>query len=159
MNRSIILFTAFLCLIVGSTLLVSCNKEDDDKRLEINDYGYISQITISDDVVRMYSDISATFEYPDGTTRNVKPIANEIIDRYVSKEYGNVLVSIEGNLRTDVVDGEKPYRIEFHHLCKCGAVVLFNDFESTLKGSVLNDKYPKLSSFSGTKHSFVFIKK
>lgn len=154
MKKSVILFTALLSVIVGSTLFVSCSNDDDDNRSETTEYGYIVQNMISDDVLRLYPDITATFEYQDGAKRNVKPVTNEIIDRYTSKKFGNVTVTFEGNLRADAVDDDKSYKLEFHQVCKSGYVVLYNDFALTMKGSILKEKYTKLSSINGISHTF-----
>lgn len=156
MKKSIFLFTVILFMIAGGTSLVACSNDDDLKKVQTTEYGYISQILISDDVLKLYSDVTATFTYPDNTIRTVMPVSNEIIDRYMSREFGNVVVKLEGNLRLDAVDESKSYKIGFHEMCKAGALVLFNDFEYTEKGSVLKEKHAKLSSFTNAKYTFEF---
>lgn len=159
MKKSFLFFAAIMGMIIGSTLFVSCGGDDDDDVTPgATSYVYTSEITLSNDIVNIYGDITAKFQYPDGVTKDVKVTSTKITERYESEKLGNVTVSLEGDLKTETVEDDKSYTIGISHIGKCNSSLDMMDLSSTKKGNILKDKYTKLSSIASAKHTYIFVK-
>lgn len=155
--KKILFFATMFIVALCATSLVSCGSNNDDEKPGTNSFVYTLQVTLTDDVAYLYSGITANITYPDGVTHQVKVTSPIITDRCESDVHGNVTIQIEGDLKADAIDDTKSYTVGISHLGKCNKSVDTSNFSSKKLGNVIREKYAKLSSLGGAKHTYTFV--
>lgn len=148
--KRIILFFSMAVAVIFSTVLTSCEKEENIQ------YNYVCNTILADDVLVIYKNITITYEFPNGVKMTEDVKSSTLKKQHTSILPGPVRVTIEGEINEEAVKDEVDYTVGCQQDFTCNGELSSTTGIDIAKGKVLKNRHPHLSSLPAMVHTHVF---
>lgn len=151
--KKILFFATMFVVVLCSTALISCSK--DDPKEDDKGYPYSIELQLTPDVLAAYEDVTITVQIPGGPETTTKMVGRTYTASGVAPQYGVVNITFNGKLRADIED-DRMYTLGFYSIIKMGTRTDINELLRDRKGSALKENNQELSTFPTMSYSHDF---